>query len=195
MAILTVALLYRVGMTVMGAIQKSGTDNPFKLVENLFKYRIDSLFITGRSQFCNHVQKLKMKHYGGSLDNQTWQMELKLVNGLNPEVLVVCLVWLPSLIVQGPARISNFSYCARLWNWLVTNCMYKNWPSADYQHRFVSIAVLEPIVHLLPNTTWPSLQELQFSKLSWHNQVHSPKQNLTKKYNSIEFVHHYQPVC
>ena len=30
MALLTVALLYRVGMTVMGAIQKSGTDNPFK---------------------------------------------------------------------------------------------------------------------------------------------------------------------
>ena len=59
-----------------------------------------------------------MKHYGGSLDNQTWQMELKLVNGLNPELLVVCLVWLsgngscmPSLIVQGPARISNRSYC------------------------------------------------------------------------------------
>jgi hypothetical protein len=30
MAVLTVALLYRVGMTVMGAIQKSGTENPFK---------------------------------------------------------------------------------------------------------------------------------------------------------------------
>ena len=30
MALLTVSLLYRVGMTVMGAIQKTGTDNPFK---------------------------------------------------------------------------------------------------------------------------------------------------------------------
>lgn len=30
MALLTVSLLYRVGMTVMGAIQKSGTENPFK---------------------------------------------------------------------------------------------------------------------------------------------------------------------
>ncbi|KAK3734835.1 hypothetical protein QZH41_011752 [Actinostola sp. cb2023] len=30
MAVLTVALLYRVGMTVMGAIQKSGAENPFK---------------------------------------------------------------------------------------------------------------------------------------------------------------------
>lgn len=30
MAVLTVALLYRVGMTVMGAIQKSGSENPFK---------------------------------------------------------------------------------------------------------------------------------------------------------------------
>ncbi|CAH3145274.1 unnamed protein product [Pocillopora meandrina] len=32
MALLTVSLLYRVGMTVMGAIQKSGTENPFKTV-------------------------------------------------------------------------------------------------------------------------------------------------------------------
>ena len=62
-----------------------------------------------------------MKHYGGSLDNQTWQMDWKLVNGLNPEVLVVCLVWLsgngscmPSLVVHGSARISNFSYCTQL---------------------------------------------------------------------------------
>jgi len=30
MALLTVALLYRIGMTVMGAIQKAGTENPFK---------------------------------------------------------------------------------------------------------------------------------------------------------------------
>lgn len=30
MAVLTVALLYRVGMTVMGAIQKTGTENAFK---------------------------------------------------------------------------------------------------------------------------------------------------------------------
>ena len=30
MALLTVSLPYRVGMTVMGAIQKSGTENPFK---------------------------------------------------------------------------------------------------------------------------------------------------------------------
>lgn len=30
MAVLTVALLYRVGMSVMGAIQKSGTENAFK---------------------------------------------------------------------------------------------------------------------------------------------------------------------
>jgi len=29
---LTVSLLYRVGMTVMGAIQKTGTDNPFKTI-------------------------------------------------------------------------------------------------------------------------------------------------------------------
>lgn len=35
MALLTVSLLYRVGMTVMGAIQKSGTENPFKYVEKL----------------------------------------------------------------------------------------------------------------------------------------------------------------
>lgn len=32
MALLTVSLLYRVGMTVMGAIQKTGTDNPFKTI-------------------------------------------------------------------------------------------------------------------------------------------------------------------
>lgn len=32
MALLTVSLLYRVGMTVMGAIQKTGTDNPFKAI-------------------------------------------------------------------------------------------------------------------------------------------------------------------
>lgn len=32
MALLTVSLLYRVGMTVMGAIQKSGTENPFKTI-------------------------------------------------------------------------------------------------------------------------------------------------------------------
>jgi hypothetical protein len=42
LSLLTVSLLYRIGMTVIGAVQKTGTGSPYKYVE--FKYSCEFLF-------------------------------------------------------------------------------------------------------------------------------------------------------